>query len=81
MPGLSNWKTPSVFPARKSSKVASSSSGRSLMSILRPVSWRMSSRASSMTVRFRRPRRSILSRPRASTSPMGNWVVISPLTD
>ncbi len=34
-----------------------------------------------MTVRLRRPRRSIFSRPMASMSPMANWVVISPLTD
>ena len=81
MPGLSNWKIPSVLPARKSSNVASSLSGRLLTSKEMPVPALIEAWASSMTVRLRRPSRSILSRPRASTSFIGYWVVTSPLTD
>ncbi len=81
MPGLSNWKTPSVLPAWNRSNVARSSRGMASMSIRSPVPFSMSLRASSMTVRLRRPSMSILSRPMASMSPMANWVVTSPLTD
>ena len=78
MPLDSNWKTPSVSPRASISKVGSSSSGRPERSPRStPADSRMSRIASSMTSRLRRPRKSILSSPSASTSPIGYWVTSS----
>ena len=81
MPADSSWNTPWVLPSDSMAKVAASSSGMVLMeksgSILR-----ISFSASSITVRFRRPRKSILRRPSSSMVVMVYWVtIVSSLQD
>ncbi len=72
----SSWNTPIERPLRSISKVGSSSRGTSSMSSRRPVEASMSSSVRSMTDRFRRPRKSILRRPRSSTPCISYWVTI-----
>ena len=72
MPDDSNWKTPADSPRASISYVFASSSGTFSMST--PST---SATALSITSRLRRPRKSILSRPSASTSPIGNCVTTS----
>ena len=72
MPVLSSWKTPVVWPSASMRKVSSSSSGMRF-------TWKSGTRlrtilaASSSTVRFLRPRKSILRRPSSSRVVMGYW--------
>ena len=72
--GDSSWNTPMVVPAESRSKVAWSSSEMASMSTTSPRNCSMTSTVSVMTSRFRRPRKSILSRPSSSTPPISYWV-------
>ena len=73
MPGDSIWNTPEVFPSESIRNTSGSSSG---------IAWRSkdgsffrtSLTASSSTVRFRRPKKSIFSRPSSSKVVMVYWV-------
>ena len=76
MPALSSWNTPWVSPAHSIRLTASSSSGIVSKSTVSPVLSLIKRRASSMTVRVRRPRKSIFSSPSSSTWFLSNWVVI-----
>ena len=72
MPVLSSWNTPLVRPAESISKVSLSSSGTA--SMRKPGVWRRTSfTASSSTVRFRRPRKSIFNRPSSSRVVIWYW--------
>ena len=66
MPADSIWNTPEVRPSESIWKVAGSSSG---IWLVWKSGWlrRTSRAASSSTVRFRRPRKSIFSRPSSSS--------------
>ena len=77
MPALSSWNTPSVSPWEIISYTAGSSMGMSWGVRLTPRFFSRS-RVSRMTVRVRRPRKSILSRPSFSMLPIGYWVVMTP---
>ena len=72
MPEDSIWNTPPVLPWVSISKVALSSMG---MSARRKSGWSFWTifTASSSTVRFRRPRKSIFSRPSSSRVTMVYW--------
>ena len=72
MPDDSNWKTPIASPRASIAYVFLSSSGIVVMSTP-PIS----STALSITSRLRRPRKSIFSRPSASTVFIENWVTTS----
>ena len=72
MPDDSNWNTPVASPRASISYVFLSSIGSAAMS-RSPIS----STALSITSRLRRPRKSIFSRPSASTSPPVNCVTSS----
>ena len=76
MPALSNWNTPCVSPAQSILLTASSSRGILSKSTVSPVLSFIKCTASSMTVRVRRPRKSIFRRPSSSTWFLSNWVVI-----
>ena len=78
MPLDSNWNTPIASPRASIAYVASSSSGTVSMSSSTPWRSRMSASAPSMTSMLRRPRKSIFSRPSASTSWSGTWVTTLP---
>ena len=75
MPADSSWNTPWVLPSASIRKVSGSVSDTVLMlksgSILRISRW-----ASSMTVRLRRPRKSIFSNPSSSMVVMVYWVTM-----
>ncbi len=73
MPVLSSWNTPEVRPAVSISKVALSSSG-SFSTAKSGLVRRTRRCASSRTVRFRRPRKSIFSRPSSSSVVIWYWV-------
>ena len=73
MPVDSNWKTPEVLPSPSMAKVSGSSSGMSLIEKPGTV-LRISFSASSITVRFRSPKKSILSRPSSSMVVIVNCV-------
>ncbi len=75
----SSWNTPTESPRRSISNVFSSSRGTWSMSGLVPVVTAMRSSAFSMTERLRRPRKSILSRPRLATPCISYWVTIGAL--
>jgi hypothetical protein len=77
MPLDSNWNTPVASPRCSIANVGPSSSGRVSMSIRCPDDSSISRTASSMTSRLRRPRKSILSSPSRSTSPIAYWVTSS----
>ena len=73
IPGDSSWNTPTEFPWESIWKAAGSSSGRFWAE--KPGSRRrMSFSAWSITDRFRRPRKSIFSRPSSSMAVMVYWV-------
>ena len=72
----SSWKTPMESPRHSMAKVSGSSSGTASMSGRLPVDASMRSRARSITERLRRPRKSILSRPRSSTPCISYWVTM-----
>jgi len=78
MPRDSSWNTAVVSARRTRSKVRASASGSSRTTIgASPAAARstlMSRTAQSMMVRVRRPRKSNLTRPIASTSPMSKAV-------
>ncbi|MBA7622526.1 hypothetical protein ES703_29904 [subsurface metagenome] len=77
IPEDSIWNTPTVWALLRRWKVFSSSRGILLMSIsIFSFSFRIF-RVLPMTVRLRRPRKSILSNPMASKGPMAYWVAIS----
>ncbi len=65
IPALSSWNTPEVRPSPSMAKVSASSSGTVFMEKSGLV-LRISFSASSITVRFRSPKKSILSRPSSS---------------
>ncbi len=73
IPADSIWKTPQVFPSESIRKVAGSSSGTARRS-KSGVCCRTRATASSRTVRFRRARKSIFSRPSSSRVVMVYWV-------
>ena len=73
MPALSSWNTPEVWPSAIMWKLSASSSG--MVSTRKPGSVsRTILAASSRTVRFRRPRKSIFSRPSSSRVVIWYWV-------
>ena len=72
MPADSIWNTPLVLPAVSISNTAGSSSGISESWKSGWYSWTIFT-ASSSTVRFRRPRKSIFSRPSSSRVVMTYW--------
>ena len=81
MPADSSWNTPWVLPSASMAKVSASSSGILHMAKSGLI-LRICFSASSMTVRFRRPRKSIFSRPSSSMVVMVYWVTtVSSLQD
>ena len=75
MPADSSWKTPWVFPSASMAKVCGSLSGT--LSTAKSGSIRRTcSSASWITVRFRRPRKSIFSSPSSSMVVMVYWVTM-----
>ena len=75
MPALSSWNTPWVLPSATMAKVSGSLSG--IFAMAKSGSrLRISFSASSMTVRFRRPKKSIFSRPSSSMVVMVYWVTM-----
>jgi len=79
MPEDSNWNTEPVLPLAKTSRytLASSSGSAAISSGGMPArAWRslIAFTAQSMIVSVRRPRKSNLTRPTASTSSLSNWV-------
>ena len=72
MPADSIWNTPEVLPAEIISKVSGSSSGMSESLKSGRRSWTIFT-ASSSTVRFRSPRKSIFRRPSSSRVVMTYW--------
>ena len=77
MPEDSSWNTPSVSPSEIMAYTPASSKGMSSVLIFGPPPCSTSASVSMMTFSVRRPRKSIFNRPSASTSPIGNWVVIT----
>ena len=78
MPELSSWKMPSHLPAAMVWKV--SLSVKSMWSMSRRTPWFSStmSQQSLITVRVRRPRKSIFRSPNSSTVPFSYWVTRGP---
>ena len=72
MPTDSSWNTPLVCPSVSILNVSGSSSG-TLSTRKSGSARRTRSSASFSTVRFRRPRKSILSRPSCSSVTISNW--------
>ena len=72
IPPDSSWKIPSVSPLVKISYTFGSSKGRFLISICSFLVLPTSLMVFSIMVKFRRPRKSILSKPSFSRSPIGN---------
>jgi len=75
---LSSWKTPRVSPLANNSNVFLSASGRSSSTTFLPWFFSILARQSSRTERFRKPKKSILSKPVASHATMSNWVMTAP---
>ena len=73
IPADSSWNTPWVLPSASMAKVSGSLSGILSMKKLGFCFWICSS-ASRITVRFRRPRKSIFKRPSSSMVVMVYWV-------
>ncbi len=76
IPSDSSWKTPTESPPLSISNVLRSSIGIRSMSTSCSRERRMISIASSITSRFRSPRKSIFSRPISSIGPIEYWVTI-----
>ena len=77
IPCDSNWKTPTVSPEAKRLKVFSSSRGISFTLKFGSKRWTAFSQLS-ITVRVRKPKKSIFKRPNSSMVVIVNWVTICP---
>ena len=73
MPADSSWNTPEVLPSDSIAMVAGSFSGMALREKSGSRRWTILA-ASSSTVRLRRPKKSIFSRPSSSRVVMTYWV-------
>ena len=78
MPADSSWNTPVVSPRWNNLYVSLSSSGNSDRLISVPCTLRMIRMALLIIDKFDSPKKSILSNPNSSTSPIGNWVATTP---
>ena len=76
MPPLSNWKIPSVLQLESRSYVFLSSSGISLISNWGSWRLRIIFSALSITVKVRRPKKSIFNKPKLEHGSPSNWVVM-----